>query len=123
LLAALKLQWQMSDQQENSLVFGIASTIQRAWASACRVAKIAGLKFRDLRATANTRMEMANIPEYIRMKIPGHSQSSTDYRHYLRVNRDLAKSVATILRNATEKRNAIGERESILSHKARKGTL
>jgi integrase len=127
LLAALELQWQMSDQQENSLVFGIASTIKRAWASACHVAEIAGLQFRDLRATANTRMEMANIPESIRMKILGHSQSSNNYRHYLRVNRDLAKSVATIMGNATEERNAIGERigerEAILPHKARKGTL
>jgi integrase len=126
LLAALELQWQMSDQQENSLVFGIASTIKRAWASACHVAEIAGLQFRDLRATANTRMEMANIPESIRMKILGHSQSSTHYRHYLRVNRDLAKSVATIMGNATEERRAIGERigkrEAILPHKARKGT-
>ena len=101
----------MSDQQENSLVFGIEDTIKRAWATACRLAEINGLQFRDLRATANTRMEMANIPESVRMKILGHSQASTNYRHYLRVNRDLAKSVAITLGNAYQTQFEKGERK------------
>ena len=108
LRAALELQWWMSDQQENSLVFGIEDTIKRAWATACRLAEIDGLQFRDLRATANTRMEMVNIPEALRVKILGHSQASTNYRNYLRVNRDLAKSVAAIMGNVAGERNIKG---------------
>lgn len=126
LKAALETQWWMSDQQENSLVFGIADTIKRAWASACRSAEIDGLQFRDLRATANTRMEMANIPESVRMKILGHSQASTNYRHYLRVNRDLAKSVAATLGNLDGEQKAKGERKgeqaTTDAEKVKKGT-
>jgi integrase len=125
--AALEMQWLMSDQQDSSLVFGIEDTIKTAWATACRLANIGGLQFRDLRATANTRMEMANIPEAVRMKILGHSQSSTNYRHYLRVNRDLAKSVAMTLGNVGGEQFIKGERKgkqsTNLDLDTEKGTL
>ncbi len=48
------------------------------------------------------------------MKILGHSQASTNYRHYLRVNRDLAKSVATTLGNTYQAQSEKGERKGEL---------
>lgn len=60
-----------------NLVFGILTDADRAWDSAVENAKIEGLTFHDLRATAITRMLRAGLQEAEVMKISGHSQYST----------------------------------------------
>ena len=70
-----------SPKDANGLVFGIVDTIKRSWASACKNAKIAGLRFHDTRHTAITRMIQAGISPTEVMKISGHSQMTTFLRY------------------------------------------
>lgn len=50
--------------------------------TACRLAKIEGLQFRDLRTTAITRWQEMGIPMAFAGKMAGHTQIQTTMKHY-----------------------------------------
>jgi integrase len=54
---------------------------KRAFATACKRAKITGLRFHDLRHTSTTRFVEAGVPQTIAMNITGHTQTSTFKRY------------------------------------------
>jgi integrase len=77
----------------NTRVFGITNHFRRAWNSACKRAKITGLRFHDLRATFATRAIQAGMPEFEVMKITGHTQKET-FDRYVRPQEDRIRAIA-----------------------------
>jgi integrase len=73
--------WEMSDQDNDSLVFGIKSTIKRSWKSACEAAVIEDFHFHDLRHTATTRLVFTGMSQVQAMKLTGHTQTKTFLRY------------------------------------------
>lgn len=65
--------WEISDQNQDSLVFGVSVTIKTAWKKICREARIEDFHFHDTRHTAITRMIRAGLPPVEVMKVSGHS--------------------------------------------------
>lgn len=76
-------------------VFG-RTTVKRSFMTACKRAKIKGLRFHDLRHTATTRMINAGIPHTEVMKITGHRQMKT-FMRYLNVQSDAIQNNASKL--------------------------
>jgi len=64
-------------------------TTKRAWATACRLAGIAGLQFRDLRTSAGMRMLARGVQYAVVAKILGHRDTKTTYRWYTQLGTDL----------------------------------
>jgi integrase len=54
---------------------------KRAFATACKRAKITGLRFHDLRHTGTTRLVEAGVAQTVAMNITGHTQASTFKRY------------------------------------------
>lgn len=88
-------------QQPKGKVFVIAS-VRKAFATACRRAKVKDLHFHDLRHTATTRMIRAGIPHTEVMKITGHTQIKTFLR-YLNLTDDSVKNTADLLTKFIER--------------------
>lgn len=77
---------------------------KRAFKTACTLAKIDNLQFRDLRATAATRMMMAgNVGDIVR-KITRHTRTETFLDHYTNIDQINARAVG-------EKLDEFNERE------------
>jgi integrase len=68
-------------------------TIRKAWASACKRAGFPGLRFHDLRRSANMGMRDCGIPEGVRMKVMGMKTPSIDRRYGIvdKENLDIAR--------------------------------
>jgi integrase len=99
----LKLLWEISPKNLESIVFGITNTIKTAWKTACRLADIKDFRFHDCRHTATTRMIASGSPHTEVMKITGHSQLKTFLR-YLNITSETANSVALRLDSYVSKR-------------------
>jgi integrase len=95
--AELRELWRLSDMQPDTRVFGIDGEFKTAFASACRLAKIDGLRFHDLRAAASTGMIMAGVPEEIVRKATGHAQAGMLRDHYIRADIIAARHIAETL--------------------------
>lgn len=69
-------------RRKGERIFGVVE-IKRAWATACRLAGITGLRFHDLRHTAATRLADAGADAFTIAAILGHSsiQMSARYTH------------------------------------------
>lgn len=76
-------------------VFSIRSA-RKAFATACKRAKVTDLHFHDLRHTATTRMIRAGIPHAEVMKITGHTQIKTFLR-YLNLGNETVQNTANKL--------------------------
>lgn len=85
--------WEVSPQDENSTVFGITTTIQTSFTSACKEANIKDFRFHDCRHTATTRMIASGSPHTEVMKITGHTQLKTFLR-YLNITSETTSRVA-----------------------------
>lgn len=96
LRAALLDLWEHSERKPHKPVFGI-SDFRKGWASACKDADLQNLQFRDLRRTANVRMQEAGIPQAFTMKILGHNQERTNTKHYTAVSVEMAQTAARAL--------------------------
>jgi len=81
--------------QSKGKVFAITSA-RKAFATACRRAKITDLHFHDLRHTATTRMIRAGVPHAEVMKITGHTQIKT-FMRYLNLVDDSVQNTAAML--------------------------
>lgn len=68
-------------REPDELVFGIEDSVKRSFASACRDAGIAGLRFHDLRHTAATRWIQVGLPVPVVAKLLGHSSIQTTMRY------------------------------------------
>ena len=102
LASELKLIWENSPKDLDALVFGIADNIEKSFASACKAAKIAELRFHDLRHTAITRMIEAGMQPAEVMRVSGHTTPAMLWR-YLNANADTARRAADaldVLRNS-----------------------
>ncbi len=81
-------------------VFAIRSA-RRAFATACRRAKVKDLHFHDLRHTAITRMVRAGVPHTEVMKVTGHTQIKTFLR-YLNLGDETVQNTANMLASYLE---------------------
>ncbi|MGI8470063.1 MAG: site-specific integrase [Pyrinomonadaceae bacterium] len=68
--------WEISPKRLNFSVFGTKSI-----KTACRLAGIENLRFRDFRHTATTRMVKSEMPQAEIMKVTGHTQLKTFLRY------------------------------------------
>lgn len=92
----LELLWDSSAKEKSQIVFGITSSVKRAWTTACDLAEIKDFRLHDCRHTATTRMIASGSPHTEVMKITGHSQLKTFLR-YLNITRETANRVASRL--------------------------
>jgi integrase len=65
--------WEKSPKDLDVSVFGISDTFKRAFASACRDAKVENFRAHDCRHTAITRWVRAGLPIAEIMRLSGHS--------------------------------------------------
>ena len=93
----LKL-WNKSDQQPETLVFGIKSNVKRSFDAVRKKAGIPELRFHDLRHSAASRLVQMQVPLAEVGRILGHSQPGTTYR-YMNANIDTARRAANALDN------------------------
>jgi integrase len=75
------------------LVFGVTTSVKRAFAGACRDAGITGLRFHDLRRTAATRLHRDGMPIGEISRILGHADPKTTYR-YIGVDEETTERAA-----------------------------
>lgn len=93
--------WNHSEKLLEKSVFGLDSkysNINKAWKTACIIAKIDDLHYHDLRHTFATRITEQGTPMGLAMKLTGHSQTST-FQRYNNTTNDAARSVAKLLDN------------------------
>jgi integrase len=108
LRAELERLFKMAPPDSSGLVFGIKSNVKSSFASACRVAKIDGLRFHDLRHVATSRMVMGQKLSPLEvMAITGHSQMQTFLR-YVNVDQHTAKRGAEALDDLREEMEEAG---------------
>lgn len=65
--------WEMSPQDPDVSVFGIADTFKRAFATACKLAGVEDFRVHDCRHTCITRWVRAGLPIAEIMRLSGHS--------------------------------------------------
>ena len=74
---------------------------RKAWASACKRAKLAGLLFHDLRRSAVRNMRLAGIAENVAMEISGHRTRSVFERYNIVSGRDIADAATKMEQRLT----------------------
>jgi integrase len=90
--------WEVSPKRLDFSVFGTKS-IKTAFHTACRLADLKDLRFRDFRHTATTRMVESKTMEQAEiMKITGHTQLKTFLR-YVNLTKESASESATKFSN------------------------
>ncbi len=90
-----------SNENLNSLVFGITDNVRKSFSSACKVANIKegginGLTLHSLRHSAATRLVKGQMPIQMVGRILGHQNPVTTYR-YLSANDETLYQAASIL--------------------------
>lgn len=88
--------WLSSDFDISARVFGIADNIKNGFVSACKAARIEGLRFHDLRHSATTRLVAAGVPAAEIMKVTGHTQFVT-FARYVNPTEQAVKKAAAAL--------------------------
>jgi integrase len=93
--------WEISRNDPNARVFGIANNVRKSFSSACKIAgikqgNIDGLNLHSLRHTAATRLVKGQMPLHLVGRILGHSQPQTTYR-YLSADAEATAQAALIL--------------------------
>lgn len=88
--------WEKSLKEPDLLVFGILSSVKKAFATVRRQAKIEGVRFDDLRHTAATRMVEGHLPLQEVGRVLGHTLPSTTYR-YINLTTETARRAADML--------------------------
>lgn len=102
--------WDESPQRLEMSVFGTKS-IKTAFNTACRLAGLTDLRFRDFRHTATTRMVNSGMSHAEVMKITGHTQVKTFLR-YVNLTKENASDSASRFSAFLEAKHAATELES-----------
>jgi integrase len=97
LLAYLRPMLSRAGNSPNTIPVFTLRKWQNGWVSACRDAKIDGLRWHDLRATFITRCVERGVPVELVAKISGHQDVATLYAHYLRSSASALDAVRTAL--------------------------
>ena len=100
--------WEKNECTANGKIFNVVADFKRSYRTACRLAGVQGLQFRDLRHGFATSLMEANIPERLAMKISGHTNAET-HGIYTNVDERLALQVADALNKLHSDRKAIGQ--------------
>lgn len=96
LKAELVRLWSISPKDLDGSVFGIKTSIYKAFNTACRLAGIKDFHLHDCRHTATTRMIASGSDHTEVMKITGHTQLKTFLR-YLNITPETSRRCATRL--------------------------
>jgi integrase len=88
--------WEKSPKESDMLVFGILSSVKKAFARVCDKAKVEGLRFHDLRHTAATRLVEGHLPLQEVSRILGHQTPQMTYR-YVNADSATARRAAAVL--------------------------
>jgi len=101
LLNELQRLYASSDENPDSLVFGIRDNVRNSFSTACKLAGIKeggidGLTLHCLRHTAATRLVKGQLPIQLVGRILGHTQVNTTYR-YLTADTQTARDAVSIL--------------------------
>jgi integrase len=106
--AELRELWKFSDKQSDTFVFG-EGEFKTAFATACRLANIKGLRFHDLRAAGSTGMVTAGLPAEIVRKVTGHANPAILIDHYIRADIIAARHIAETLDRIHEAERLVSE--------------
>lgn len=82
--------------KDDEPIFGITDDCKRSWRTLCKLAKVTGLHFHDLRHWYATNAIMAGLPKDLVMKQTGHTESAT-FDRYFNVDEEIARRVALAL--------------------------
>jgi len=108
--AELRELWKFSDKQSDTPVFG-EGDFKKAFATACRLANIRGLRFHDLRAAGSTGMVTAGLPAEIVRKVTGHANPAILINHYIRADIIAARHIAETLDRIHEAEELVIEKK------------
>ena len=92
----LRRLWDASDRNGEGKVFGELGDFKKAYATACRLAGIRGLRFNDFRHGFATDLMEADVPQHLAMQLAGHTQADT-HAIYANVDDRLALQAALAL--------------------------
>ena len=107
LYCELRRIWESRECPTEGKIFNVVADFKRSYKTACRLAGVVGLQFRDLRHGFATSLMEANIPERLAMKVTGHTNPET-HGIYTNVDERLARQVADALTKLHADRNAGG---------------
>lgn len=102
LTATLAELLELTQGGEWDFVFGGIKDCKKAFRAACQDAKIADLRFHDLRHTATTRLVQSGASPSITMKMTGHTQFAT-FARYVNPDANAAREAAAFLDNFNQK--------------------
>jgi integrase len=81
LFGELQALYAASEKRPDERVFGIADNVKKSFTSACRDAKIQGLRFHDTRHTFATRLVEQGVPAEMVSKLLGHTTIAMTSRY------------------------------------------
>ena len=95
LLDYLRERWEESDRDLDAPILPLCD-FKRSWATVCRIAKIAGLRYNDLRHGFATDLMESGLPQHFAMRLAGHTNAET-HEIYTNIDDRLARQAADAL--------------------------
>ncbi len=92
----LRALWEQAGRPADGIIFAKAKDFKKSYKTACRLAGIVGLQFRDFRHKFATNLMEAGVNERVAMKIIGHTNATT-HQIYTNIDERLALQVADAL--------------------------
>lgn len=92
----ISMLWEKSNKKPESPIFGGIKDFKKAYANACRLAKVKDLHIHDWRHGYATDMMEGGVEEQLAMKATGHKNAET-HHIYRNIDRRLAKVIAESL--------------------------
>lgn len=92
------------------LILGITNNVKRSYATACRLAGVAGVTLYAWRHLFGTDLQRAKVPVPFAMKVMGHTEEKT-HRRYINADQAIAAQTAAELETYRQGREEV-KRES-----------